>query len=357
MSLLRFMKPPWTIKDFLEVKDNVLHIDGVSALKLAEEHDTPLFVFSENRIIHNINQLFKIEDVIDCKLKVCYAAKANSDLDILNVIREAGSDIEVNSGGELRMALKVGFTPDQINFNGNSKTEKELNLAIETGIYAIQADSFFEVELIEKVAKKLNKRANVSLRLVPEIESDTLHGLQTALLTSKFGMMPEEALVAFKRWKPDDTHMNLCGIHLHIGSQNPKAEPYTQALLALFENLLKIYNETGHKLAHLNLGGGFPVNYLRDDSNAADINKEQRELLSADLNPSEVLHEAWNAVKQSAEKADELHLLENIELLIEPGRSIIADAGICLTKVRNKKERPIKTLTVCSKHLVEKKRP
>ena len=347
------MNPAWTIENFLEVKNNILHIDGVSALDLANKHDTPLFIFSENRIKQNIKRLFKIEDVIDCKLKACYAAKANSNLDILKVIKEAGSDIEVNSGGELQMALDLGFKPNQINFNGNSKTAKELNLAIETGIYAIQADSFFEVELTEKAAKKLNKRANVSLRLVPEIESDTLHGLQTALLTSKFGMMPEEALVAFKRWKPDDTHMNLCGIHLHIGSQNPKAEPYTQALLALFENLLKIYNETGHKLTHLNLGGGFPVNYLRDDSNAADINKEQRELLSADLNPSEVLRKAWNAVKQSAEKADALHLLENIELLIEPGRSIIADAGICLTKIRNKKQRPIKKLAVSSEHLAE----
>ena len=336
------MKPAWTIEGFLEVKDNVLHIDGVSVLDLAKKYDTPLFVFSENRIKHNINRLFKIEAVIDCKLKVCYAAKANSNLEILKVIKEAGSDIEVNSGGELAMALKVGFHPNQINFNGNSKTEKELADAIEAGIYAIQADSFFEIELIEKVAKKLNKRANLSLRLVPEIESDTLHGLQTALLTSKFGMMPEEALDAFKRWQPNDKHMNLCGIHLHIGSQNPKSEPYTQALLALFENLLRISNETGHKLSHLNLGGGFPVNYLRDDSGVEDIEPEQKRLLSADLEPSEIVGDAWKAVVKCAKDNNVTHLLEDIELLIEPGRSVIADAGVCLTKVRNKKERPLK---------------
>ena len=164
---------------------------------------------------------------------------------------------------------------------------------------------------------------------------------RTALLTSKFGMMPEEALEAFKRWSPEDDNLNLCGIHLHIGSQNPSGKPYTQAFTALFENLLQIFKETGHKLSHLNIGGGFPVNYLRDASNAADIAPSQQELFSANLEPSEVIQKAWENVKQQAKLANAEHLLENIELLIEPGRSVIADAGICLTKVRNKKERPI----------------
>lgn len=335
------MKKPWEIENFLEIKNGQLHINGVSAVELAEKYDTPLFVFSQSRIKHNIERLKRAENFIDCPLKVCYAAKANSNMGILRVVKEAGSDLEVNSGGELFKALQVGFTGKQIIFNGTSKTEKEITEAIEAEIYAIQADSFYEIELIEKVAKRLNKRANVSLRLVPEIESDTLHGLQTALLTSKFGMMPHEALEAFKRWKPDDEFLNLCGIHLHIGSQNPNAEPYSQAFLALFENLLNIFKETGHQLSHLNIGGGFPVNYLRDDSNVKDISEAQKALFSANLEPSKVLKTAWQTVKTSAEKADALHLLKDIELLIEPGRSVIADAGICLTRVRNKKQRPI----------------
>ncbi len=338
------MNPPWSIEEFLEVRDGVLHISGVSASKLAETYDTPVFIFSKKRIEHNIKRLLKIEDVIDCKLKVCYAAKANSEHDILKVVRDAGSDIEVNSGGELRMAMEAGFRGDQIIFNGTSKTEKEITEAIEAKIYAIQADSFYEVELIEKTAKKLARTANVSLRLVPEIESDTLSGLQTALLTSKFGMMPDEALEAFRRWRPNDKHLNLCGIHLHIGSQNPRAAPYSKAFAILFENLLKIFDETGHKLAHLNIGGGFPINYLRDDSNVQNISAEQKELFSADLDPSKVIREAWNGVKKAAEKADATDLLEGIELLIEPGRSVVADAAVCLTKVRNKKKRPIRRL-------------
>jgi D-ornithine/D-lysine decarboxylase len=336
-----FMKPAWTIENFLEVEDNRLYICGVSAIDLAKKFDTPLFVFSEARIHQNIARLKRSERAIDCPLKICYAAKANSNMAILRAVRDAGSDLEVNSGGELFKALTAGFGPEQIIFNGTSKTETELEEAIGAGIYAIQADSVYEIELIERVARRLNKRANVSLRLVPEIETGTLRGLRTALLTSKFGMMPGEALTVFRRWKADDEFLNLCGIHLHIGSQNPSSKSYTEALQTLFENLLLIFNEAEYRLSHLNLGGGFPVNYLRDETNASDFPTEQRNFFAAELEPEEVLREAWKTVKETARKAEAEHLLENIELLIEPGRSIISDAGICLTTVRNRKERPL----------------
>jgi diaminopimelate decarboxylase len=334
------MDQGWEIEGFLEVKNGRLHVDGVSAVELAENYDTPLFVFSESRIRHNIARLKKTAERIACPLKICYAAKANSVMGILRAVKDAGSDIEVNSGGELWKALKAGFRPEQIIFNGTSKTERELEDAINAGIYAIQSDSIFELELTEKISRRLNKKANVSLRLVPEIESDTLHGLQTALLTSKFGMMPDEALAAFRRWH-DSEVLDLCGIHLHIGSQNPSAGPYTEAFRSLFENLLQIYKETGHRLSHLNLGGGFPVNYLRGAGASAHLPDPQHEFFSASLEPADVIGDAWEAVRQAAENAGALHLLENVTLLLEPGRSVIADAGICLTKVRNHKERPI----------------
>lgn len=335
-----FEEKDWTIEDFLEIKNKQLYINGVSAVELAGKRDTPLFVFSESRIRQNIERLKRAENSIDCKLKICYAAKANSVMAILQVVKDAGCDLEVNSGGELWKALKIGFAPEQIIFNGTSKTERELEEAINAGIYAIQSDSVYELELTEKIARRLNKKANVSLRLVPEIEAKTHSGLQTALLTSKFGMMPDEALAAFRRWR-DSPFLNLSGIHLHIGSQNPHSEPYAHALTVLFANLLQIYRETGLKLSHLNLGGGFPVNYLRDNSRSVDFPQEQREMFAADLEPADVLREAWQAVKEAAAKANAEHLLDNIELLLEPGRSVIADAGVCLTKVHNKKERPI----------------
>ncbi len=331
----------WEIKDFLEQHNGELTINGVSSTEIAGKYGTPVFIYSGSRIRHNINRLLKIQDVIDCKLKICYAAKAMSDASVLSVIREAGIDIEVNFGGELKMALAAGFEGKQIIFNGNSKSEEELADAINAGIYAIQSDSFYELELTEKVARRLGKRANVSLRLVPEIESKTLHGLQTALLSSKFGMMPAEALRAFRRWEKDDPYLNLTGIHIHIGSQNPKAEPYRDALLSLFGQLVEISRETGHELSHINIGGGFPVNYLRDDSHVPYMSDEQVALLSTDLEPADILGAAWNALKDAAKAAGASHFIENIELLIEPGRSIVGDAAVCLTQVRNKKERPL----------------
>lgn len=333
------MTQPWEIENFLETKNGRLHIGGVDVVELAREHGTPLFVFSESRIRHNIDRLEKVADVIDCPLKLCYAAKAMSTMGILRVVKDAGCDIEVNSGGELWKALKAGFTGDQIIFNGTSKEVWELEMAINADIYAIQVDSLYELSLIEETAKDLVKQANVSLRLVPEIESDTHSGLQTALLTSKFGMMPEEAFSAFRKYK-DSPHVDLCGIHLHVGSQNPNPVVYTQALEILFDGLKRIYRETGTTLKHLNLGGGFPVDYLRGVSDIA-VNETNRLLFVADFEPAAALDAAWHAIRESIGSDASSHLFDDLTILLEPGRSIISDVGICLTTVRNAKQRPV----------------
>ena len=337
------MNPSWTIENFLELERNQLYINGVSAIDLANEFDTPLFVFSEARIRRNIERLKRAETAIDCPLKICYAAKANSNMAILRTVKNANCDLEVNSGGELWKALKIGFRAEQIIFNGTSKEVWEIENAINAEIYAIQVDSLYELSLIETTARRLGKRANVSLRLVPDIETNTHSGLQTALMSSKFGMMPNEALEAFHQYK-DSESLNLCGIHLHIGSQNPEVAPYIEAFRTLFENLVQIYQETGIKLSHINLGGGFPVNYLRDASHEKFIfSSAEREMLAADYEPADAIENAWKIVKESADASNAAHLLENITLLLEPGRSIISDAGICLTTVRNRKERPIQS--------------
>jgi diaminopimelate decarboxylase len=330
----------WQIENFLEVSNNRLHVDGVDAVELAREHGTPLFVYSESRIRRNIRRLQESASVIDCPLKICYAAKAMSTLGVLRAVRDSGIDVEVNSGGELWKALRAGFAGDQIIFNGTSKEVWEIELAVANDIYAIQVDSLYELSLIAETAKRLKQRANVSLRLVPEIETGTHSGLQTALLTSKFGMMPDEAFEAFRRYK-DSPDIALRGIHLHIGSQNPDSQTYTDAFQMLWETLLQLRKETGTKLEHINLGGGFPVNYLRDRAHAADLPREQREMFSADFEPSAAIGEAWRLVKNIAADSGTTDVLDDLTLLLEPGRSIIADAGVCLTSVRNHKTRPV----------------
>lgn len=385
------------MEGFLETKNGVLHIDGVNAADLGREYGTPLFVFSENRICHNVARLQRAGEAIPCKFKVCYAAKAMSTMGILKAVKDAGCDIEVNSGGELWKAIEAGFTGDQIIFNGTSKEVWEIENAINAEIYAIQVDSLYELSLIEETAKRLGKIANVSLRFVPEIESDTHSGLQTALVTSKFGMMPDEAFSAFRDHK-DSPHLNLCGIHLHVGSQNPDPVVYTQALGLLVDNLIKIYSETGIKLKHINIGGGFPVDYSRGNVPPAmpddlqqrmdeakisvdaalargyfeqpgtdggitrvPVPKELKEkaaresMLSASYDPDSALAAAWKKVCLKADFTDSEHLFADLTVLIEPGRSIIADAGLCLTSVRNVKKRPLSSINEATNKNLERK--
>ena len=330
----------WQIDNYLTVHNGRLHIDGHDAAALAREHGTPLFVYSEQRIRHNIGRVKEAGKHITVPLKLCYAAKAMSTMGILRAINAADCDLEVNSGGELWKAIKAGFSGDRVNFNGSSKEIWELEMAIENGIFAIQVDSLYELSLIEETARRLGKRANVSLRLVPEIESATHSGLQTALLTSKFGMMPDEAFEAFAKYK-DSEHLNLAGIHLHIGSQNPDTSVYVQAFQEMFSAMLHIHRETCVRLEHINLGGGFPVNYLRDRSQADEFPAPQREMFEAEFSPADAIRDAWAAVRIEAERENALDLLEGITLVLEPGRSIIADAGLCLTAVRNIKQRPV----------------
>jgi D-ornithine/D-lysine decarboxylase len=335
------MTQAWEIKDFLEARGDGLHIDGVSAVELAATHGTPLFVFSEQRIRTNIERIRRAAGDIAVPLKICYAAKALSTMAILRVVLDAGIDIEVNSGGELWKALKAGYRGEQIIFNGTSKEVWEIEDAINACIYALQVDSIHELSLIEEAARRQRKRANVSLRLVPEIESPTHTGLQTALLTSKFGMIPDEAFAAIRRYK-DSPHLDIRGIHLHIGSQNPEAQVYSEALEKLFVYLAVIYSETGVKLRHLNLGGGFPVNYLRDETGARELDPDQKMMFGADLDPAVSITRAWKQVEKVAARSPQnQELISGITLLIEPGRSIIADAGVCLTTVRNAKSRPL----------------
>jgi D-ornithine/D-lysine decarboxylase len=336
------MSNAWEIENFLETKNNHLQIDGVDAVELAREYGTPLFVFSEKRIRHNIDRLKKVQDVIGCPLKLCYAAKAMSTMGILRAVKDAGCDLEVNSGGELWKALQAGFTGEQINFNGNSKEVWELELAIKNDIYAIQVDSLYELSLIEETASRLGKRANVSLRLVPEIESATHSGLQTAMLTSKFGMMIDEAFQAFREMK-ESPYLDLCGIHLHIGSQNPDPTVYTSAMQVLFETAKRIHREAGVTLKHVNLGGGFPVDYLRADSAlpGGQVAASQLEMLGANFEPTEALYAAWQAIREDIESGGDDSIFKDLTILLEPGRSIIADTAVCLTTVRNAKQRPV----------------
>jgi len=346
MSALVTTAPAWSIPDYLEVRNDRLVINSVDAVSLVAQHGSPLFVFSEPRIRANIVRLQQAAAAVERPIKFCYASKANSNMSVLRAVLDAGIDIEVNSGGELYKALRIGFRPEQIIFNGTSKTDDEIDDAVRAGIYSINVDSIYEIELVEESVRRLRQSnpntlpARVALRLVPEIGTRSHLGLQTALLTSKFGISSSDVLSAFRRGLQHPDLLHVCGIHIHVGSQTPDVEPFAAAFKSMWEHLVAIQRETGHTLEHINLGGGIPVNYLRDSSQADQLPEHEREMLGADLEPSVVLKEALRIARESARAAAAEHLLDQITILLEPGRSIISDAGTLLTTVRNIKSRP-----------------
>jgi D-ornithine/D-lysine decarboxylase len=348
MSPVATAAPAWTIPGFLEARENNhLFISAVDATALSHRYGTPLFVFSEPRIRANIDRLQNAAKQVDRPIKLCYASKANSNMAVLQVVLDASIDIEVNSGGELFKALRVGFRPEQIIFNGTSKTDEELDEAVRAGIYSINVDSIYEVELVEDAVRRARAELNaglpparIALRLVPEIGTRSHLGLQTALLTSKFGISSSEVLDAFRRGLQHPDLIHVCGIHIHVGSQTPDVEPFAEAFKSMWNHLLKIHQETGLTLEHINLGGGIPVNYLRDRSQAEELPEHERDMLGAELEPSAVLKAALRVARESARDVAAEHLLDKVTILLEPGRSVIADAGVVLTKVRNIKRRP-----------------
>jgi diaminopimelate decarboxylase len=184
--------PTWRVPGYLDTQAGHLTVDSVDTARLADQYGTPLYVFSEKRITDNIRNLRRAVESVHARAKICYASKANSNMAVLDAVRRAGGDVEVNSGGELFKATTIGFRPDQIVFNGVSKTDDEIRSAIDYGILAINIDSLFELDQVTRVARSIGKRANVAIRIVPEIITRSHIGLQTGLLSSKFGLSPSQ---------------------------------------------------------------------------------------------------------------------------------------------------------------------
>ncbi len=326
----------WQVQNYLETRAGRLAVDGADAVELAEQYGTPLYIFSEKRIAENVLNLRRAVETVHARSKLCYASKANSNMAVLDAVRRAGGDIEVNSGGELHKAKTIGFRPDQIVFNGVSKTDQEIRDATEYGILAINIDSLYELDQVARVARHAGRRANVAIRIVPEIITRSHIGLQTGLLSSKFGLSPSQIEEAFRLALSNSDSINLAGVHIHVGSQTPDAQPFARAFREMWLFLVDLYKKTGHRLSHINIGGGFPVDYLPETPMADSIGERERQMLSAELDARAVL----KAALDEAVTEENRDLFEGLTIVMEPGRRIIGDAGLLVTRVCNKKDRP-----------------
>ena len=330
----------WVIPGYLEKgADSHLQISGVDAAELAERYGTPLFVFSQQRILDNIRALKTAFTGLNVEVKICYASKANSNMAILHTVRESGLDVEVNSGGELYKALKIGFRPEQIIFNGVAKTVAELREAISVGIYCINVDSLFELSRIVGVCRLLGKRARVALRVIPDVNNGSHPGTETGTHEKKFGISADEILKAYVQAFRASERLDVIGIHAHIGSQTTHARLYRAAFEKLVSYSRDVRQGTGCQLRDINIGGGIPVKYIKDSQydDALPLLDEVR-YLKADFRPSEVAGEIASLLHDEGFRT-RCGVSNGMRLILEPGRSIVGDTAILLTRVQNHKVR------------------
>lgn len=300
-----------------------LAVSGVDTVDLAAQYGTPLYVMDEE-LIRSACRRFKksIDSFYGGAGLVCYASKAFCCREMCRIMKDEGIGLDVVSGGELYTAASVDFPMENICFHGNNKTDEELALALEKKVGRIIVDNIFELERLNALAEKAGVTANIMYRIKPGIDAHTHNFVRTGQIDSKFGFALEtgEAFEAVKK-AIELKNINLAGLHCHIGSQIFDIDPFVHAAEVMLGFIAKIKNELGFEVKQLNLGGGFGIKYTNSDNPAPFENYMEKVSVK---------------VKKVCEK-------ENISLpfiIIEPGRSIAAPAGLTLYTVGGIKNIP-----------------
>jgi len=325
------LHPQHALPSFLTADGAELALDGHNLARLAGEHGTPLFVFSGRRLIHNAQAMRKAAKAGHGRARIFFASKACSNLHIIKLFREQGLNIEVNSGGELWKALSAGYRPDEIVFNGVAKSVAEIEQAVGHGIQAINVDSAFELTRIADVAKRLGKKARVSLRVVPGIGGGATAGIQTGSEKSKFGMGQAELRDALQTARAHPDAIDVAGMHLHIGSQVLDLPDFLESVSFTAKQAQEIATTLGRPLRHLNLGGGYPINYVHRRKGA----NEGRDFDYTAYSAAEPAADMLGKVAAAAAR----ELSPEAEIFFEPGRAMVADCGLLLTRIENTKKR------------------
>jgi len=298
-----------------------LFCEKIDLERFAQNRKTPFFIYSQKEILNNCNEVITIGQ--DYDFLPCYALKANYNPALLKLIRKTGFGADVVSGGEIYFALKAGFPAGKIVFAGVGKTEEEIKYALQQNIHSFNAESFQEMELISKTAKRLNRQAKISIRVNPDIDAQTHKYISTGRHINKFGVTEDEALEMYQQ-AAKDNHLLPQGIHVHIGSQISSAAPYVKTADFL-HNFKSKLGQKGIEIKYLDLGGGIGINYERDFS------REDKK--------ATYLHEI---LPQYLKGLKEL----NIKLIAELGRSVIGSTAVLISKVLYRKETPLKKFLI-----------
>lgn len=306
----------------MEIIDNALYIGGISAVELAEQYKTPLYVMDEQLIRNQCRRYHDSFKVLNGKNRVAYAGKAFLTLAMCQIVESEGLCLDVVSGGELFTAQKAGFPMDRIYFHGNNKTEDEIVMGVESKVGRFVVDNYREMELIDRIAGERGQVQEILLRLTPGIEAHTHDYIKTGQIDSKFGFTPlENGIMNAVKKALSLPNVELAGIHCHIGSQIFETQPYEDAVNIMMEIVADIKAETGLEIAELDLGGGFGIYYTEWDD------------------PLAVEDFCSIILSRAAEKSEDLGI-KLPALTIEPGRSIVGNSGTTLYTVGSIKEVP-----------------
>jgi len=298
----------------MEIRNNVLYIGGMNTGELVKEYKTPLYVIDEELVRDRCRRYYKSFEA-DKANKVTYAGKAFLTLAMCQIINDEGLYLDVVSDGELYTALKSGFPMKKVYFHGNNKTLDEIEMGVKLGVGKFVVDNFYEMEKINSIAKKYGKIQKILLRVTPGIEAHTHDYIKTGQIDSKFGFtMLNDEVMNITKSAVDFPNLKFAGIHCHIGSQIFETKPYEDEVEIMLNMIKKIKDELGCEVEELDLGGGFGIYYTEGDK------------------PKSVEDFCSIILQKAREKAKELDL-KLPTLVIEPGRSIIGNAGTTLYTV------------------------
>ena len=313
------------------LKNGVLHAEAVALPAIAEQFGTPAYVYSRAALSAALREF---QDVLNAHpagqgALVCYAVKANSNLAVLNVFARMGAGFDIVSGGELQRVLAAGADPQKVVFSGVGKTAAEMQLALQAGIFCFNIESIPELERLNEVAGQCGKKAPISLRVNPNVDPKTHPYISTGLKEAKFGVAYDDALALYRR-AAALPNIQVAGIDCHIGSQLLDPSPFGEALeriLALIDQL----TAEGIHIHHVDLGGGLGIKY-RDD--------QVQPTVASYLNPL----------------LDKLQG-RGLQVVLEPGRRLVGNAGLLLTKVEFLKKGEGKSFAIIDAAMNDLMRP
>jgi diaminopimelate decarboxylase len=293
--------------DHFSYCNRILHCEDVPVRQLAETYGTPLYVYSKATLLHHLGQLQKAFAAVNPL--ICYSLKTNANLHLCRVMAEAGAGFDVTSGGELYRAVTAGATGDKIVFAGVGKTDAELRGGLDAGVFLFNVESEEELHTLAEVARSVGRPAPVALRVNPDLPPKTHAKTDTSVKGVKFGL-DIDTILDVARSVVGNPHVRVVGLHMHLGSPILSAQPYRDGAakgLVLIEQLRK----QGHPIGILNMGGGFGIHYRKQEALPATAFAEE--------------------IVPVVQKA-------GCRLVLEPGRFIVGNAGVLLSRVVYTKE-------------------